>query len=171
MYKRQLWFFIVSIIDLFVSFGASYMLETASERLSDTIKIKSLHAIMRQDIPFFDQKEHSSGALGSAIFNHAANIGSAIGVVLCQVLISFGNLLGAQILAFAMQWLLAISTFPVMLSLLGASYLNVYLMEKFELAVQEPIERSSSYIAEVIDAIGTVASLGLSLIHISEPTD
>ena len=83
-----------------------------------------------------------------------------MGVVLCQVLISFGNLLGAQILAFAMQWLLAISTFPVMLSLLGASYLNVYLMEKFELAVQEPIERSSSYIAEVIDAIGTVASLG-----------
>jgi len=160
MNRWTLWFFIVSIIDLFVSFGASYMLETASERLSDTIKIKSLHAIMRQDIPFFDQKEHSSGALGSAIFNHAANIGSAMGVVLCQVLISFGNLLGAQILAFAMQWLLAISTFPVMLSLLGASYLNVYLMEKFELAVQEPIERSSSYIAEVIDAIGTVASLG-----------
>ena len=79
------------------------------------------------------------------IFNHSANVGTAFGTVLCQILIAFGSLVGSQIMAFVMDWRLAISAFPAMLSLLAASYLNVYLMEKFELVIQETIERTTRY--------------------------
>ena len=160
MNRRTLWFFIISIIDTCFAFFGSYALETAAESLSSVLKLKSLRAVMRQDIAFFDQKEHSSGALSSMIFNHSANVGTAFGAVLCQILIAFGNLVGSQIMAFVMDWRLAIAVFPAMLSLLAASYLNVYLMEKFEVVIQEPIERTSSYVAETIDAIGTVTTLG-----------
>lgn len=155
-----LWFFIIAIIELFVAFFASYTLEIASEHVSSIVKLKSLDAILRQDIAFFDQKENASGALGSAIFNHSANIGTALGAVLCQLLVSFGNLLGAQILAFVIDWLMAIVLLPVMISLLVASYLNVDLMERFEIVLQGPVEHTSSYVAEIIDGIGTVSTLG-----------
>lgn len=160
MNRRTLWFFIISIIDTCFAFFGSYALETAAESLSSVLKLKSLHAVMRQDIAFFDQKEHSSGALSSMIFNHSANVGTAFGAVLCQILIAFGNLLGSQIMSFVMDWRLAIAALPAMLSLLAASYANVYLMEKFEIVLQEPIERTSSFVAETIDAIGTVSTLG-----------
>ena len=158
--KWSLWFFIISIINIFLGFGASFFLETASERLSDHIKVRSLQALMSQEVAFFDQKEHSSGALGAAIFNHASNIGASMGVVLCQLIISLGNLLSSFIMAMVMGWLLAIVTLPALISLLVAGYINVRLMEKYESVVQEPIDRTSTYIAEVIDAIGTVNSLG-----------
>ena len=155
-----MWFFIISIINIFLGFGGSYCLETAAERFGEDAKVEALKAIMRQEIAFFDQKEHSSGALGAAIFSHTANLCASMGVVLCQLLISMVNLLSTIIMSLILNWLLTITLLAGMVTLLVSSFLNVYAMEKYEVKMQEPVDRSSSYIAEIIDAIGTVSSLG-----------
>jgi len=155
-----MWFFIISIINIFLGFGGSYSLETAAERLGDELKIEALRAIMRQEIAFFDRKEHSSGALGAAIFSHTANVCASMGVVLCQFIFSMVNLLSTLIMSLILNWLLSITALAGIVTLMVASFLNVYAMEKYEVKMQEPVDRSSSYIAEIIGAIGTVSSLG-----------
>lgn len=156
----SMWFFIISLINIFLGFGGSYFLETAAERLGDEVKLQALRAIMRQEIAFFDRKEHSSGALGAAIFSHTANFCASMGLVLCQLLISLVNLLSTIIMSLVLNWLLSVTVLAGMVTLFAASFFNVYAMERYEVKMQEPIDRSSSYIAEVIDAIGTVSSLG-----------
>lgn len=158
--KWALWFLIIALINIALGFGASLFLETTSEHISETIKIRSLQAIMRQEIAFFDEKEHSSGALGAAIFNHAANMGTALGIVLCQLIITLGNLLASFIMSMVLSWMMAIVILPLILGMLLASWSNVYFTEKYEVGIQEPSDRTSAYIAEVMDSIGTVNSLG-----------
>ncbi|WFD25790.1 ABC-type xenobiotic transporter [Malassezia nana] len=156
----SMWFFIISLINIFLGFGGSFFLETAAERLGDAVKLQALRAIMRQEIAFFDRKEHASGTLGAAIFSHSANLCASLGVVLCQLLISLVNLLSTLIMSLVLNWLLSITVLAGMVTLIAASFLNVYAMEKYEEKMQEPVDRSSSFISEVIDAIGTVSSLG-----------
>ncbi|WFD03020.1 ABC-type xenobiotic transporter [Malassezia obtusa] len=155
-----MWFIVVGAIALVVGFLASFLLELASERMMNTIKVKSLHALLRQEVAFFDRRENGSGALSAGVFSHAASIGSATGVVAVQLIMAGGNLLGSVIMAIAMSWEMALTTVPGLLSLIVASFFNVRLAERYEKTVQEPIDGTASYIAEIIDAIPTVASLG-----------
>ncbi|WFD17823.1 ABC-type xenobiotic transporter [Malassezia caprae] len=78
----------------------------------------------------------------------------------CYLMISLVNLLSTLIMTLILNWLLSVTVLAGMVTLLVASFLNVYAMEKYEVKMQEPVDRSSSYIAEIIDAIGTVSSLG-----------
>ncbi|WFD42850.1 ABC-type xenobiotic transporter [Malassezia psittaci] len=156
----SMWFIVVAAIATVVGFFASFFLELASERMMNRIKVKSMHALLRQEVAFFDRKENGSGALSAAIFNHAQNIGTATGIVAVQLIMAGGNLVGALIMSLAMSWKLALTTVPGLISLLFASWFNVRNAERYEKIVQEPIDATASYIAEIIDALPTVASLG-----------
>lgn len=155
-----MWFIVVGACAIIVGFLASYFLELASEKMMNAIKVKSLHALLRQEVAFFDQKENGSGALSSAIFSNAASIGAATGVVAVQLIMALGNLIGAVIMALAMGWAMALTTLPGLISLMVAGFYNVIFLEKYEHIIQQPIDKTSSYIAEIIDAIPTVSSLG-----------
>ena len=158
--RYTLGFFVIAVADLFIAFTSTYLLERAAAFLVDTLKVDTLYAILRQEVGFFDQSENASGTLGAAIFSHTANLGAALGTVTNQLVMSFGILIGSMIVALVMGPKMAASTVPVIVSLLFASYADVVFMEKYEEVVQEPIDRTSAFIAEVIDAIGTVSSLG-----------
>lgn len=155
-----MWFIVVAAVALTVGFFASFFLELASERMMNAIKVKSLHALLRQEVAFFDRKENASGALSSAVFSHAQSIGTATGVVAVQLIMAAGNLIGSVIMSISMSWQLALTCVPGLLSLLVASFFNVRLAERYEKVVQSPIDGTAAYIAEIIDAIPTVASLG-----------
>ncbi|KAI3626577.1 hypothetical protein CBS9595_001938 [Malassezia furfur] len=155
-----MWFIVVAAVALMVGFFASFFLELASERMMNAIKVKSLHALLRQEVAFFDRKENASGALSSAVFSHAQSIGTATGVVAVQLIMAAGNLLGSVIMSISMSWELALTCVPGLLSLLVASFFNVQLAERYEKVVQSPIDGTAAYIAEIVDAIPTVASLG-----------
>ncbi|WFD33024.1 ABC-type xenobiotic transporter [Malassezia sp. CBS 17886] len=168
--KYGLWFLIIGLIDLVVAYVSAYLLETASDTMVANIKTKSVHALLQQEVAFFDEKDHASGALAASISSHAGNVGAATGVVALQLLMALGNLLGSVIMALVMSALMTAVTIPLLVTMLVAGAANVLLMEKYEEVVQEPMQRTSAHIAEVMNAIGTVASLGregLALKHLA----
>ncbi|WFD05394.1 ABC-type xenobiotic transporter [Malassezia vespertilionis] len=158
--KWAMWYIIIGAIDLVVALFGAYFLELGSEYMMNRIKVLSLNSLLRQEVAFFDKKEHSSGSLASALFNHAAHIGEATGLVAVQLIMSLGNLLGAVIMSIVVGWKLALVVVPGLISMIAVSFYNVILMENYEAVVQAPVDGTAAYIAEVVDAIGTVITLG-----------
>ncbi|WFD33295.1 ABC-type xenobiotic transporter [Malassezia cuniculi] len=156
----SLWFFVLAICMLIVGTLSTFFLEFASEQMIQNTRLRSLSALISQEVAFFDEKSNSSGALGSAVFTHASNIGLATGMVATQLIMAIGNIIGSMIMSFVMDWRMSIVCIPFLMTLIGGSYMNMLQLEKLERRLQEPVDRTSAYVSEVVDSIATVTSLG-----------
>ena len=156
----SLWFFVLGLCMLASAFGSSFFLEFASERMVQNIRLRSITAMLNQEVAFFDDHKHSSGVLGSVIFTHASNIAMATGVVATQLIMATGNFIGSFIMSFIFDWLMTIAALPILVAMLVGGFCNVIALETLERRQQEPVDRTSAYVAELVDSIGTIISLG-----------
>ena len=156
----SLWFFILGICMFIVAGMSSFFLELASEKMVQNTRLRSLSSLISQEVAFFDDNDHSSGALSSSIYTHASNIGLATGMVGTQIIMAVGNIIGSLIMSFVMDWLMSIVVLPVIIAMVAGGFWNMYELERLERRLQEPVDRSSSYVSEIVDSIGTIISLG-----------
>ncbi|KDN38193.1 P-loop containing nucleoside triphosphate hydrolase protein [Tilletiaria anomala UBC 951] len=158
--KWALFFFVLALCNIALSFMNTVFLEVASERIIRALKTGGLAALLKQEIGFFDAEDQASGSLTAAVSSHPAAVGAATGAILSQVIISVINLIGSIVLAFAVSWKVAVVCLPPILLLFLSGYVNVAMLEKFEQRAQKPMDRAASYVSENIDSIKTVAALG-----------
>nr|CDI57199.1 related to multidrug resistance protein 1 [Melanopsichium pennsylvanicum 4] len=158
--RWALWFFILALADLVIVMIGSFFLETASEHVMRKLKKEGFTSLIGQEIGFFDAEEHASGAMSAAISSHPANVAAATGLVLCQVIISIVNLVGAVILGLELSWKALLVCLAPVFVLFVSGWLNIVMLEKYEQVAQKPADRAASYISENVDAIKTVAALG-----------
>lgn len=155
-----LWFIILAISILVVCLIASFCLEHVSESMSRIMRSDALAKLLQQEIGFFDKETSGTGGLTAAVANHPTAVAAASGTVLFQVLNTAANILGGVIMTFIMNWKLAFVLFSPVVLLLVSGWLNVVMLQGFETRAQQPLDRASSYIAENMDSIRTVAALG-----------
>lgn len=161
--QSELWslvFLCCAIAALIIITFQSFLLESGSEKMSRYLKTRSLDALLKQEIGYFDRAEASSGALAASVSTYPSNVSAATGLVTSQVLISLANLLGSVILAFVLSWKAALVTLSPVVVLFFSGYVNIAMLEKYESTLLEPAAQGASFISENVDAMKEVSALG-----------
>lgn len=156
---------------LIVCIGKSVALAYTEEKFTSRAKIETLRCILRQDVPFFDQKHRSVGGLMSLLSSGTTDLGGAGGLVMGYIVSFCATIGGGVVLSLAIGWKLALvcaSTIPLVA---GCGYVRLMMLSIFDEKVKKTHSASVGYASEAISAIRTVASLCLEeqvLAHYNE---
>lgn len=90
----------------------SFFLEVGSENIMRKLKRDSVESLIKQEIAFFDHQDSSAGSLTSTVSSHPANVGAATGNVSAQMIIAGILCLGSVLLAFIIDWRIAVVCLP-----------------------------------------------------------
>lgn len=117
---------------------------------------------LRQDMPFFDNPNNSTGALVSRLSSEPTSLAELLSMNLSLLLINVVNLVSSSILAIAYGWklglVLALGALPVLVAM---GYMRIRLEFKFEDDTAGRFAQSSGLASEAVMAIRTVSSLAL----------
>ncbi|QRV94570.1 ABC transporter transmembrane region [Ceratobasidium sp. AG-Ba] len=156
----SMWFLVLAIITTILSGVSGFFFSSGGDRIDRQLQLTSLHAILQQEVGFFDNEENAPGALTAAVASCAGNVSSAVGLIWPQVIVSCADFIGGIILSLVLSWKLALPCIAPIPFLLAAAYYNVAYLERYEHDVQKPLEEASAFASEHVDAIKTVAAYG-----------
>nr|XP_057939637.1 ATP-dependent translocase ABCB1-like isoform X2 [Doryrhamphus excisus] len=155
----SLMFVVIGVVSFLTTFLEGFCFGKSGEILTMKLRLASFKAMMRQDLPWFDNPKNSVGALSTRLAIDAAQVQGVTGLRLAALIQNAGNLGTCMILAFAYGWeltLLALGLVPVMV-VAGAVQMTV-LAGQAEEDIQE-LEIAGKIFTEATDNIRTVASL------------
>jgi ATP-binding cassette subfamily B (MDR/TAP) protein 1 len=142
-----------------------------SERLTRRLRHMYFEYTLRQDIEYFDQDDHTTGALTSAMSLDPTQVQQLVGTNFGLMLIVLVNLVGGMIVALAYGWKMALvvifggvpfifAGYPVFFALLMCSgVIRMRLLIQFHEKTKKVYEASANFACEATGSIRTVASL------------
>ncbi|KAG8689205.1 GTPase-activating protein [Ceratobasidium sp. 395] len=80
--RNALWFFIIAIVSAMAIAIQNALFGLTSARLTSKLRMLSFRAILRQDIGWFDEDKHSTGALTSTLSDNPQKVSGLAGVTL-----------------------------------------------------------------------------------------
>lgn len=101
---NALWFFIISILSAVVIAVQSYVFTVAASQLTAKLRTISFHAILRQDIQFFDRVENNTGILTSRVNDDPQKINGLAGTTLGAIIQAATTLIGGSAIGFVYAW-------------------------------------------------------------------
>lgn len=116
--------------------------------------------ILRQQVAWFDEDRHSTGALATRLSNDAARVQAAVGGNLGTVLQTSSTLIAGLIIAFTASWQLALAVLATLPIVGFASMLETRSMMGMNKSSRTAFEDSGNIASETIENIRTVVSLG-----------
>lgn len=115
---------------------------------------------MKQDLAYFDQKGHSSGALSSKITQSAADLQNLLGMNVAIILLTCVSVLSTTILPLIVGWKLAlVSIFGTLPLIFLAGYFQMQIDMSLHEKTSALFSDSAGFAAEAIAAIKTVNAL------------
>lgn len=141
--------------------GQGICFSLSQERLIRRARDQSFRSILRQNVGYFDEKQHSTGALIALLSTGTSNLTSLDGAVLGAILTFVATLAGGIILSLIIGWKLALvcsATIPIVA---GCGWVRLKMLALFDEKVRKTHEDAASYASEAVTAIRTVASLSL----------
>ena len=157
--RWALWFFVLAIAAFVVDVVHVYGLEASGESLVSQFRFEAVRHLVRQDIAYFEQKSTGFGNLTAQATYHPSNIGAVVGVVMAQFVSSASNLLATTIMAFILNWRLAVIVLPALFATIVLGYLNFRFMTVFEDHLSEERDKQANFVAESANSIQLNASL------------
>nr|XP_006812790.1 PREDICTED: multidrug resistance protein 1-like [Saccoglossus kowalevskii] len=137
----------------------SWMFGVSGEKLTLRMRSKSFKAILRQDIGWFDDPRHNTGALTTRLATDASNIKNATGVRIGTILQAFFSMVAAMVIAFIYGWQLALALLACVPLVGLAGLLNMKAVHGHQKKDQELLENAGKTASEAIENMRTVASL------------
>ncbi|KAM5473622.1 putative ABC-type xenobiotic transporter [Microsporum audouinii] len=160
-----LMFLMIAIVNFIAWVGQGACFSYSTERLSHKGRYQMFRSILRQDMTFFDQKEHSPGGLSSLLSTAPTELSGLSGAVIGACLTFIVTLAGGIILSLAIGWKLALVcavTIPIMT---GSGYIRLRVLSRvlslFDSQMRATHEEGAMYASEIITVIRSVASLTL----------
>ncbi|EPS39306.1 hypothetical protein H072_6948 [Dactylellina haptotyla CBS 200.50] len=139
--------------------GQGWLFAICSEKLVHRVRIQAFRTLLRQDISYFDDERHTSGALTTLLSTETTYLAGLSGVTLGTISIVLTTLIASFVLSLAIAWKLAlvvISTVPI---LLACGFFRFWILARFESTAKAAYEKSASYACEATSSIRTVATL------------
>ncbi|KAL3994753.1 ABC transporter transmembrane region family protein [Acanthocheilonema viteae] len=152
-------YLILGIVGGFSTFSSGALFGTAGEQISMRLRIAVFTNILRQDLSFFDNNDHSVGKLTTRLAVDAQNVKSAIDQRLAEVLQGIISLCAGIIVAFLFDWKMAsigftICTILIILQSAVSQYLKIHGQKDIKIT-----EKAASLASESIENIRTVQYL------------
>ncbi|KAI6123930.1 ste6-like protein [Pisolithus croceorrhizus] len=146
------WSFIISLLAAVVTGVQNYGFNVAASELTTKLRTLTFHAILRQDIQFFDRVENSTGALTSRVNDDPQKIIGLAGTTLGAIIQAATTLIGGLAIGLAYAWK------P---SLVGMACVPLVFFAGLIRLNKAAHEDSARLACEATGAIRTVASLTL----------
>ncbi|XP_059632044.1 ABC transporter B family member 11-like isoform X1 [Cornus florida] len=151
-------FLVLGVASLFCVPLRTYSFAVAGCKLIKRIRLMCFEKVVHMNISWFDETEHSSGAIGSRLSSDATFVRSLVGDTLSLIVQNVSTAIAGLIFAFAACWQLAIIIL-VMIPLLGLNgYFQKRYMGGFSADAKKTYEDASQIASDAVGSIRTVAS-------------
>ncbi|KAJ3106311.1 Multidrug resistance protein 1 [Phlyctochytrium planicorne] len=155
-----LMFILLATGAFFANFFSIAAFGTAGEKLTKRIRLFTFTNIMRQDIGFFDEDKHSTGALTARLAEDANLVKGLTGRLMATIIQTVVTMLTGLIIAFVNGWELTLVVLGIMPIIGIAGAMQIRTMTGFGSKTKEAYSEASEIANEAIDQIRTVATLG-----------
>ncbi|CAF1200942.1 unnamed protein product, partial [Rotaria sordida] len=147
------------IVILTTTFLQIFLFACSSEALTKRLRSKTFHAILRQEIAYFDDPNNNTGALCTRLATEASAVQGATGIRIGLMLKNFASLGVGIILAFMFSWQLTLLVLGFIPFLVVGSFLERYLATGFASRNKKIFEDVGKITVESIQNIRTVIQL------------
>lgn len=130
-----------------------------SARLVRKVRDRAFRAILRQDIAYFDDEQHTTGVLTRLLGTETTHLAGISGVTLGTLISVTTTLVAAMTVSIAIGWKLGLvcsATIPIVLS---CGFLRFWMLSQFQQRSRKVYEASATFACEATAAIRTIASL------------
>ncbi|OVA16636.1 ABC transporter [Macleaya cordata] len=153
-----LMFVVLGIVSLVASPARTYFFAVAGCRLIKRIRLMCFEKVIHMDIGWFDEPEHSSGAIGARLSADAAIVRSLVGDALALLVQNITTAIAGLAIAFAASWQLAL----IILVLVPLFGINLWIQKKFitgfSADAKMMYEEASQVANDAVGSIRTIAS-------------
>jgi len=157
-----LMFLVVGATNFLSLFFSTMLFAKSGELLTLRLRKMAFEAILRQDIAYFDDPLHSTGALTTALGTHASAVQGATGTRLSTVVNSLTTAVACTVYALYNGWKLSLVVMSFIPFLIFASAIQIKLFTGLGISNdgEDEVVQSGKIAVETIENIRTVASLG-----------
>lgn len=157
--RNGLYFFIIAIVSMICIGVQNYYFAAAAANLTRTLRSLSFKAVLRQDIEFFDQDEHSTGGLVSNLSDDPQKVNGLAGVTLGAIVQAISTLTVGVILGLVFAWQVGLVGLACAPLLVTTGYIRLQVVVLKDQKNKKAHEGSAQVACEAAGAIRTVASL------------
>ncbi|KAJ9696846.1 hypothetical protein PVL29_008847 [Vitis rotundifolia] len=151
--------FLVLGVVSFLAFPArTYLFSVAGCKLIQRVRSMCFEKVVHMEVGWFDQPEHSSGAIGARLSADAATIRALVGDALAQVVQNAASAVAGLAIAFEASWQLALIVLAL-IPLIGLNgYVQIKFLKGFSADAKMMYEEASQVANDAVGSIRTVAS-------------
>ncbi|KAH9962226.1 P-loop containing nucleoside triphosphate hydrolase protein [Russula dissimulans] len=157
--RNALWSFIISILAMLSIGLQNYLFASSAASLCKKLRSQSLHAILRQDIEYFDRDEHSTGAIVSNLSDGPQKINGLAGVTLGVIVQAFATLVAGIIIGVIYIWKVGLVGLACVPFVMSTGYIRLRVVVLKDQRNKKAHDESAHLACEAAGAIRTVASL------------
>ena len=154
-------FLALATVTALATFMKVALFTISGERLTLRLRSETFHAILKQEIGWFDDQRNSTGALVTRLTNDTAQVAKASGTSLGTLLETSFGLLLALIIAFVHSWISTIMILILVPVMMAAGLLQVKVLTGHAVGYKKALENAGKLAVDSIQNIHTVASLGI----------
>uniref|UniRef100_A0A7N8XDY6 Bile salt export pump n=1 Tax=Mastacembelus armatus TaxID=205130 RepID=A0A7N8XDY6_9TELE len=155
-----LFFVMVGVVSFFTQMLQSYAFSKSGELLTRRLRRLGFHAMLGQEIGWFDDHKNSPGALTTRLATDASQVQGATGSQIGMIVNSLTNIGVAVIMSFYFSWKLTllILCFLPFIALSGG--FQAKMLTGFAKQDKEAMEAAGQISGEALNNIRTIAGLG-----------
>ncbi|KAJ4724862.1 ABC transporter B family protein [Melia azedarach] len=136
----------------------SYFFAVAGCKLIKRIRSMCFEKLIHMEISWFDEAEHSSGAISARLSTDSSSIRSIVGDALGLIVQNAASLVGGLIIAFVANWQLALIVFALLPVVGLSAYLLMKSTQGFSADSMKIYAEASQVANDAVGSIRTVAS-------------
>ncbi|XP_009778876.1 ABC transporter B family member 21-like [Nicotiana sylvestris] len=153
-----LMFVVLGAVTLIAFPTRTYLFSIAGCKLIRRIRSMCFEKVVRMEVGWFDESEHSSGMIGARLSADAAKVRALVGDSLAQMVQDSASAIAGLAIAFEASWQLALIILA-MIPLIGLNgYVQIKFMKGFSADAKMMYEEASQVANDAVGGIRTVAS-------------
>ncbi|KAF4371338.1 hypothetical protein G4B88_003808, partial [Cannabis sativa] len=135
-----------------------YFFAVAGCKLIKRIRSKCFEKVIYMEVSWFDEAEHSSGAIGARLSADAASLRTIVGDALGLLVQNTATTVAGLVIAFEANWIMALIVLAL-LPLIGVNgYVQTKFLAGFSADAKKMYEEASKVANDAVGSIRTVAS-------------
>ncbi|KAK7293286.1 hypothetical protein RJT34_16149 [Clitoria ternatea] len=159
--RTQSWaliFVVLGVSSFLISPSKSYFFAVAGEKLIKRLRLICFEKIIRMEVSWFDEAEHSSAALGARLSTDVASIRALVGDALGLLVQNVATAIVGLVIAFHASWRLSLIILVLLPLLALNGYLQMKFIQGFAADGKKLYEEASQVANDAVSSIRTVAS-------------
>ncbi|KAL5792047.1 hypothetical protein ACOSP7_000641 [Xanthoceras sorbifolium] len=153
-----LMFVVLGVASLLTLPACTYFFSVAGCKLTQQIRSMHFEKVVHMEVGWFDEPEHSSGAIGARLSADAASIRALVGDALAQMVQNVATAVAGLVIAFIASWELAFIILAL-IPLIGVNgYIQIKFLKGFSADAKAMSEEASQVANDAVGSIRTVAS-------------